>query len=107
MVKQATSGNFSGTYPPIQIWHQTSDPVVNFALENEQVKQWTAIQGISETPSRTQANTPKAGTTKKIYGDGTKVVAFEVKGAGHPCPVDIPEVLRWFGISKSAAPAAE
>lgn len=101
LVKQATgSFKFTGTYPPIQIWHQTSDPVVNFALEKEQVKQWTTVQGISDTPASTLQNTPKARTTKYVYGDGSKVVAFAVQGTGHPCPVDIPEVLKWFGIAK-------
>jgi acetylxylan esterase len=99
-VKQATKGTFTGSYPPIQIWHQTGDPVVSFPLAQEQVKQWTAVHGIGETPTSTQRDTPKSGTLKKIYGDGTKVVAFEVNGAGHPCPVNIPEVLKWFKIAK-------
>jgi acetylxylan esterase len=99
MVKQAVPGGYAGKYPPIQIWHQTGDFVVNFALQHEQVKQWTAVNGISETATSSSKGVPKAGTTKHIYGDGSKVVAFEVSGAGHPCPVNIPEVLKWFGIA--------
>lgn len=98
-VKQAYPG-YTGKYPPVQIWHQTGDPVVNFALQHEQVKQWTAIHGISDTAKSTENNVPKSGTKKHIYGDGSKVVAFEVAGAGHPAPVNIPEVLKWFGIAK-------
>jgi acetylxylan esterase len=98
MVRQATKVGFK-EYPPIQIWHQTSDPVVNFALENEQIKQWTSIHGISDTPKSTVTNSPKAGTTRKIFGDGRKVVAFQVTGVGHPCPVNQAEVLKWFGIA--------
>ncbi|KAF2397314.1 hypothetical protein EJ06DRAFT_455669, partial [Trichodelitschia bisporula] len=97
MVKSAAKG-VSANYPPFQVWHQTQDPVVNFALAAEQVKQWTSVHGISGTETSTQRNTPKSGTTKHIYGDGTKVVFYEVQGAGHPCPVNIPEVLKWFGI---------
>ncbi|KAF2432769.1 PHB depolymerase family esterase [Tothia fuscella] len=100
LVKEGTKGEFKGTYPPIAIWHQTGDPVVNFALEAEQVKQWTAVHGISSTESSKAASNPKAGTTKHIYGDGSKVIAYETSGAGHPHPVNIPEVLKWFGITK-------
>ncbi|QDS75324.1 hypothetical protein FKW77_001789 [Venturia effusa] len=98
-VKKAIKGGYEGEYPPMQIWHQTGDSVVNIALQNEQVKQWTSINKISETPSSAVANSPKSGTTKKVYGDGKKVVAFTTAGAGHPHPVNIPEVLKWFGIA--------
>jgi acetylxylan esterase len=99
MVKNTTRNPWTGAYPPIQIWHQTRDPVVNFKLANEQIKQWTTVHGISNTPTKNLPGTPKAQTTKHIYGDGTKVVSFEVAGAGHPCPVNIPEVLKWFKIA--------
>jgi acetylxylan esterase len=99
-VKSAIKGGYSGEYPPMQIWHQTGDPVVNIALQNEQVKQWTAINGISDTPTSSVPNTPKSGTVKKIYGDGKKVVAYTTTGTGHPHPVQIPEVLKWFGIAQ-------
>jgi acetylxylan esterase len=99
-VKQAIKPAYTGEYPPIAIWHQKGDPLVNFALAAEQVKQWTAIHGISDTPTSTVPNTPKAGTLKKIYGDGKKVVEYEVDGIGHPAPVQIPEVLKWFGIAQ-------
>jgi acetylxylan esterase len=103
LVRQATEATFPGApglYPPIQIWHQTGDLVVNFALANEQVKQWTAVHNVSDTATSTLAGTPKSGTTKRIYGNGKKVVAFEIAGAGHPAPVNIHEVLKWFGIAK-------
>jgi len=100
MVKKAAPGVKVDRYPPVQIWHQTSDFVVNFALAGEQVKQWTAVQGISAKATKSESGNPKAGTTKHIYGDGSKVVMFEIRGAGHPAPVNIPEVLKWFGIQK-------
>lgn len=74
--------------------------MVNIALQNEQVKQWTTINGISDAPTNSSPNMPKAGTVKKVYGDGKKVVAFTTTGTGHPHPVNIPEVLKWFGIAE-------
>ncbi|KAE9977523.1 hypothetical protein BLS_001310 [Venturia inaequalis] len=99
-VRTAIKGGYAGEYPPMAVWHQTGDSVVNIALQNEQVKQWTSINGISDTPTSSGPSGAKAGVVKKVYGDGKKVVAFTTAGPGHPHPVDIPEVLKWFGIAQ-------
>ncbi len=61
---------YSGSYPPMQIWHQTGDPVVSYALAGEQVKRWAAVQGVGEKPTATVRESPVAGTKRYVYGDG-------------------------------------
>ncbi|TFK18671.1 alpha/beta-hydrolase [Coprinopsis marcescibilis] len=90
---------YTGAFPKMQIWHGTSDPVLNIVNFQEQVKQWTDIHGISQTPTSTSNNTPKSGWTKTVYGTG-QLEAFRGQGAGHGLPESGTEVaaIDWFGL---------
>jgi acetylxylan esterase len=87
---------YTGIYPKLATWHGEADFFVNYPNLDQQLKQWSTIQGVEFT--RNQTDTPEAGYTKIVYGDGTKVVGYSAKGVGHMVPVHEEEDLKWFGL---------
>jgi acetylxylan esterase len=63
---------FTGTRPRMQIWHGTLDDTLRYPNFGEQVKQWTNVHGLSQTPSFT--DTPQQNWTRTRYG-GTGTMA--------------------------------
>ncbi|KAF5339806.1 hypothetical protein D9611_009096 [Ephemerocybe angulata] len=90
---------YTGAYPRIQIWHGTADPAVNITNQNEQVKQWTNVHGISQTATSTTAGTPKSNWSKSVYGTG-QVESYTGQGSGHGIPEAGTEVaaIDFFGL---------
>lgn len=75
---------YTGPYPRVAIWQGTADYVVYPVNGTELRDQWTAVHGLSQTPSSTL--TLSGGTTETIYrsGSGTDEVAlFSIAGMGH------------------------
>jgi acetylxylan esterase len=70
---------------------------VNYPNLAEQLKEWSAMMGVSFTKNVT--NTPQSGYTQLVYGDGTKLVAYSASGVGHTVPVHEDVDLKWFGIA--------
>ncbi|KAH8823596.1 Alpha/Beta hydrolase protein [Flagelloscypha sp. PMI_526] len=87
---------YTGSYPRMQIWHGTSDSIVNYIVFGEQLKQWSTVQNVAFTQNIT--NTPSSGFTKVVYGDGTRVVGYSQQNGQHITPVDAPTVLKFFGL---------
>ncbi|MBE1493068.1 endo-1,4-beta-xylanase [Amycolatopsis lexingtonensis] len=81
------SGGRSGPFPRMQLWHGTADDTLRYPNFGEEIKQWTNLQGVSQTPSSSDA--PQSGWTRTRYG-GTGVQApvegISVQGAGHSLP---------------------
>ncbi|KAL0934153.1 feruloyl esterase b precursor [Colletotrichum truncatum] len=87
---------YSGTYPRMQTFHGTADSLVKYPNLGEQLKEWSAIHGVSFT--RNNTNTPLSGYTQIVYGDGKKLVGYSAQGVGHTVPVQEDEDLKWFGL---------
>ncbi len=98
LVRNAYPG-YTGARPRMQIWHGTNDEILRYPNFGEQVKQWTNVHGLSQTPSFT--DTPQSGYTRTRYG-GTggmaPVEAISMQGVSHNLPVDAAQVLRFFGL---------
>ena len=100
LVRAAYPG-YTGPRPRMQIWHGTEDGTLRYPNFQEQVKQWTDVHGLSQTPSLT--DTPQPGHTRTRYG-GTgglaPVEAISVQGAGHDLPRGgmAAEAIRFFGL---------
>jgi acetylxylan esterase len=96
LVKSAYPG-YTGPYPKMQLWHGTSDAIVNYKCFTEAQKEWAAVFDVQL--SRNISNDPQSGYTKSVYGDGSKLVSYSASGVGH---MDIPShgahILEWFGI---------
>jgi poly(hydroxyalkanoate) depolymerase family esterase len=88
-----------GHRPRLQHWHGTADTTIRFANLAEDIKQWTHVLGLSETPSGT--DTPSNGTTRQHWVNAcgyTVYEAFSLSGVGHAVPFDGNAVATYFGL---------
>lgn len=54
LVRQSFPG-YKGRRPRIQLMHGTSDGLLNFRNLHEEVKQWTNVLALNESPSETDS----------------------------------------------------
>ncbi|MET8311277.1 PHB depolymerase family esterase [Micromonospora sp. NPDC005173] len=104
LVREAYPG-YTGRRPRMQIWHGTNDETLRYPNFGEQVKQWTNVHGLSQTPTYTDS--PQAGYTRTRYGNsgGTAPVeAISMQGVSHNLAVDAAQVLRFFGLDGATPP---
>jgi poly(hydroxyalkanoate) depolymerase family esterase len=83
LVRGAFPG-YTGARPRMQIWHGTADTTLQYPNFGEQVKQWTNVLGVSQTPAFTDS--PQASWTRTRYGgtgDMAPVEAISVQGGSH------------------------
>ena len=95
---------YSGARPRMQVWHGTADPTLNYANFGEEIKQWTNVLGVSQTPSFT--DTPQSGWTRTRYGStgiGGPVEGISISGAGHTLPLSgqAAMAIQFFGLDGS------
>ncbi|KAI7778039.1 PHB depolymerase family esterase [Diaporthe eres] len=88
--------DYKGPYPRMQIWHGTSDVGVVYHNFAEELKEWSAVLGVTLT--RNITSTPEANYTQMIYGDGTRLVGCSALGVGHVVPEHSTDAMAWFGI---------
>ncbi|GGS53321.1 hypothetical protein GCM10010270_24440 [Streptomyces violaceus] len=103
LVRGAYPG-YTGPRPRMQIWHGTEDDVLRYPNFGEQIKQWTNVHGVSQTPTTT--DTPQAGWTRTRYGgtgDRAPVEAVSLQGVGHNLYAHgmASRVLTFFGLDGS------
>lgn len=78
---------YSGTYPRMQLWQGNQDTTLAYPNYGEEIKQWTALRGVSRTPSATDH--PQSSWTRNRYGGtGTQapVEGITIAGTGHTLP---------------------
>ncbi|WP_437553286.1 MYXO-CTERM-sorted multifunctional esterase [Sorangium sp. So ce367] len=93
---------YTGHRPRLQHWHGTADTILSYKNMAEDVKEWTNLLGLSETPSGT--DTPKRGTTRQSWKSScgyTVYEAFSMDGVGHAVPFDGPAVAAYFGLDRA------
>ncbi|MFF8935522.1 PHB depolymerase family esterase [Streptomyces paradoxus] len=95
---------YTGPRPRMQIWHGTQDDVLRYPNFGEQIKQWTNVQGVSQTPAGT--DTPQSGWIRTRYGgtgDRAPVEAVSLQGVGHNLYAQgmAARVLTFFGLDGS------
>ncbi|WP_169951013.1 PHB depolymerase family esterase [Microbispora sp. H11081] len=106
-VRGANPG-YQGPWPRMQLWHGTADNVVAYSELEEEVKQWTNVHGMSQTPTAT--DTPQSGWNRRRWIDGSgtvKVEAYTIQGAGHSLPMGgmAAVAIQFFGLNASASPS--
>jgi poly(hydroxyalkanoate) depolymerase family esterase len=95
---------FTGTRPRMQLWHGTDDTTLRFPNFGEEVKQWTNVLGLSQTPAFTDH--PQSNWTRVRYG-GTgvdaPVEAISIQGVGHSLPSAGMAALaiQFFGLDRN------
>ncbi|KAK3317222.1 Alpha/Beta hydrolase protein [Cercophora scortea] len=100
-IVQAAYPGYSGWRPKMQTFHGTSDETVNYVNFGEQVKEWTAVLGLSQTPVSTTLNTPLSGWTKTSYGPNGWFEAYSAAGVTHNIQVQADTVVAFFQLSCS------
>ena len=98
---RAAYPGYTGPRPPIQLWHGTADTLVPYQLLQEDIKQWTNVFGLSQTPTST--DTPVSGWNRSRFADSTgkvDVEAYSIQGAGHVLPGAgrAPYAIHFFGL---------
>lgn len=101
LVRGAYPG-YTGARPRMQVWHGTDDSTLRYPNFGEEIKQWTNVLGVSQTPAYTDS--PQSGWTRTRYGGtGTTapVEAVSVAGTGHNLPLSgmAAMALAFFGIT--------
>ncbi|TFK34996.1 acetyl xylan esterase [Crucibulum laeve] len=96
---QVRSGypGFTGTRPKVQFWHGTADTTLYPQNFQEEIKQWTNVFGVSQTPTANISNNPQSGYSRASFGPN--VQAILAQGVGHTVPEHETDTLDWFGLS--------
>ncbi|PRY02445.1 extracellular catalytic domain type 1 short-chain-length polyhydroxyalkanoate depolymerase [Allonocardiopsis opalescens] len=93
---------YTGPRPRMQVWHGTNDSTLRYPNFNEQIKQWTNVLGVGQTPAYTDS--PRSGWTRTRYG-GTGTTApvegVSIQGGGHDLPTSgmAAMAIAFFGLS--------
>ncbi len=97
---------YSGPRPRVQLWHGTADTTLNYNNFGEEIKQWTNVLGVSQTPSST--GTVNGSWTHTTYGSATNpaVDAYSIAGVGHQLPLSgmAAIAIHFFGLDGSTPP---
>ncbi|MGW0188973.1 extracellular catalytic domain type 1 short-chain-length polyhydroxyalkanoate depolymerase [Streptomyces sp. NPDC003362] len=82
--------SWSGPWPRVAVWHGDRDTTVVPRNADELRDQWTALHGLSQTPTRTSVIGPNSTRHEEyVAGDGSVAVEVNrVPGIGHGTPVD-------------------
>ncbi len=103
LVRAADPG-YTGPRPRMQLWHGTADATVNFNNFGEEIKEWTNVLGVSETPTSTENNAIQSGWIRTRYTDscgGAQVEAIQETGQPHNLVVDMADAVKFFGLDGS------
>jgi len=103
LVRGAYPG-YTGARPRIQLWHGTADTLVPYQLLQEDLKQWTNVFGLSQTPTSTDS--PVAGWNRSRFATSSGAVqieAYSIQGAGHSLPSGgmAAYAVSFFGLDSS------
>jgi poly(hydroxyalkanoate) depolymerase family esterase len=88
LVRNTADPGYNGPRPRMQLWHGTADTTLNYNNLGEEIKQWTNVLGVSQTPS--SSDTPVTNWNRTRYNDSsgtTQVEAYSIVGAGHQLPI--------------------
>jgi poly(hydroxyalkanoate) depolymerase family esterase len=86
--KVRAASSYQGPWPTVSIWQGSADYTVAPMNQRELMEQWTAVQGVSSTPSATDT---VAGYPHAVYRDAsgrTVVETYTITGMGHGQPID-------------------
>ncbi|WP_127503761.1 extracellular catalytic domain type 1 short-chain-length polyhydroxyalkanoate depolymerase [Actinoplanes solisilvae] len=106
LVRAAYPG-YSGRRPRMQVVHGTTDSTLQYPNFAEQLKQWTNVLGVSQTPVFT--DTPQSNWTRTRYGSSTvqaPVEGISVAGVGHSLPLSgmARLAIAFFGLDTTTTP---
>lgn len=105
LVRAAYPG-YTGARPRMQVWHGTNDDTLRYPNFTEEIKQWTNVHGLSQTPTTTDR--PQSTWTRTRYNSGgtVQVEAVSIQNGSHNVLVNgmAQYVMDFFGLSGSTPP---
>jgi len=98
---------YTGGYPRMQLWHGDTDTTLAYPNFGEEIKQWTALHGLSQTPAFTDH--PQSSWTRTRYGStGTQatVEGISIAGVGHALPQTghLAYAISFLGLDRALTP---
>jgi poly(hydroxyalkanoate) depolymerase family esterase len=105
-IVRAAYPGYTGPRPRMQLWHGTADATVLFHNFGEEIKEWTNVLAVSETPASTENNAIQSGWIRTRYVDGGGVVqveAIQETGQPHNLVLDLADAIHFFGLDGSSA----
>ena len=102
LVRAAYPG-YTGPRPRMQVFHGTADDILRYPNFGEELKQWTNVLGVSQTPSST--DTVLSCTRTRYGGTGVQVPVegHSCAGVGHTLPLAGQAALAvaFFGLDQA------
>ncbi len=102
LVRAAYPG-YTGPYPRMQLWHGTVDDILAYPNFEEEIKQWTDVHGLSQSPEFTDS--PQPSLTRTRYGGtGTQAIveANSFEGSGHGLPGGLEQqAIEFLGLDSA------
>jgi poly(hydroxyalkanoate) depolymerase family esterase len=100
---------YSGSYPRMQLWHGNTDTTLAYPNFGEEIKQWTNLHGLSQTPAFTDR--PQSNWTRTRYGNtgtGATVEGISISGVGHELPMagQIAYAISFLGLDAGSSPSS-
>lgn len=102
-IARAAHPGYRGPRPRMQLWHGTQDAILHYNNFGEEIKQWTDVLGVSQTPVLTDS--PRPNWTRTRYGDAGErapVEAVSLDGVGHDLPQAgmAAQTIAFFGLDE-------
>ncbi|WP_433718015.1 extracellular catalytic domain type 1 short-chain-length polyhydroxyalkanoate depolymerase [Actinoplanes sp. CA-051413] len=106
LVRSAYPG-YTGARPRMQVWHGVNDDTLRYPNFAEEIKQWTNVHGVSQTPVLTDS--PQSGWTRTRYGSTSAqppVEAISVANTGHNLPQSgmAERAVTFLGLDSTTVP---
>ncbi|MBN1174482.1 MAG: PHB depolymerase family esterase [Micromonosporaceae bacterium] len=100
---------YTGRYPRMQLWHGATDSTLSYVNYGEEIKQWTNLNGVSQTPTSTDY--PQSAWTRTRYGgSGTQatVEGISIANTGHTLPQTgmIAYAIAFLGLNQTGSTTA-
>jgi poly(hydroxyalkanoate) depolymerase family esterase len=100
---------YTGGYPRMQLWHGTNDTTLAYPNFGEEIKQWTNLHGLGQTPAFTDH--PQSTWTRTRYGStGTQatVEGVSISGAAHNIPMSgmVAFAISFLGLDGGTPPSS-
>ncbi|MCA2226080.1 extracellular catalytic domain type 1 short-chain-length polyhydroxyalkanoate depolymerase [Nonomuraea aurantiaca] len=94
---------YTGSYPRMQLWHGTTDTTLAYPNFGEEIKQWTNLHGLGQTPGFTDH--PQSSWTRTRYGTiGTQatIEGISIAGVGHQLPMagQVAYAISFLGLDR-------
>ncbi|KAF1916670.1 Alpha/Beta hydrolase protein [Ampelomyces quisqualis] len=91
--------SYMGKRPRFLVAHGLADTLVRPAAGYEQLKQWSAVLGVTNTANQTGAGVDQGSQyNKMMYGTTNQLVGYFGQGVGHIAPVVEGVLLKFFGL---------